>query len=56
MISVYFGQIIIHSELFMNVINEIKPETLVEWYCLTRYDIKLCKIDWKVPAVNFGTK
>lgn len=34
------GNIIIDSELLNNVINEINPETLVEWYCLTQYDIK----------------
>ena len=38
-----FGSIIIDSELLNNVINEIKPETLVEWYCLTQYDIKIMK-------------
>jgi hypothetical protein len=34
------GNIIIDSELLNNVINEINPETLVEWYCLTQYDLK----------------
>ena len=34
------GNIIIDSELFNNVVDEINPETLVEWYCLTQNDLK----------------
>jgi hypothetical protein len=34
------GSLIIDAGLIDKIMNEIKPETMVEWYNLAQYDLK----------------
>jgi hypothetical protein len=42
----------IDSESLNKVSNKINPEILIECYCLTQHDFKICKINWKVVTIK----
>ena len=44
------------TELLHKTLNEISPETLVEWYNLTQYNLQLYKRNWKTLMILFGCK